>query len=353
MARKRSETVKRLATEYGMEIDDVMLICWEIGLERDVLGKDSVLRGEDLKLVRAEISRVAKPSEDSADHIGIPEDENLAARPRVIFNWRLVGKARLNRSVIAEDVENFHNQLTEDMAESDDPVSPPGARNRNLLYSAVESWQLLPEKYPTLVLVIATVVYSIISNHPFYNGNKRTAMIYLLVMLEQNGQLLTCSDDDLFDFALKIAEHGFAQREVLLSNPSDYEIFKIAEWLDRNTREKNTKRQAITFAKFIRLLKDNGARVEIVGTQASVTRLKKRGGLFAFRPNETLRTRFEVMEKGQEVASSLVKKVRRELALDETHGVDTSEFYNPSKAERSSEDFINEYRTLLARLART
>jgi death-on-curing protein len=336
-----------------MEIDDVMLICWEIGLEREVVGKDSVVRGQNLKQIRAEISRIAKPSETLDIQSAISEDEAPVERPRVTFNWRLVGKAKLNRSITAEDVENFHNQLTLDMAASDDPVSPPGARNRNLLYSAVDSWQLLPRKYPTLVLVIATVVYSIISNHPFYNGNKRTAMIYLLVMLEQNGQLLTCSDDDLFDFALKIAEHGFAQREVLLSNPSDYEIFKIAEWLERNTREKNTKRQAITFAKFIRLLKDHGATVEIVGTQASAARLKKRGGLFAFRPVETLRSRFEVLEKGQEVATSLVMKVRRELALDETHGVDTSEFFNPSKVERTSEDFINEYRTLLARLART
>jgi hypothetical protein len=53
---------------------------------------------------------------------------------------------------------------------------------------------------------------------------------------------------------------------------------------------------------------------------------------------------------GTEVERNTVSKLRKELHLDDEHGVDSHSFYNMEI--RSAEDFIVTYRKTLGRLAR-
>ncbi len=66
--------------------------------------------------------------------------------------------------------------------------------------------------YPDLYSKVAALVHSIITNHPFSDGNKRTAVVALAVMLAMNGHTLTASNDDVYAMALAVvADMGRAE----------------------------------------------------------------------------------------------------------------------------------------------
>ncbi|HHV62981.1 MAG TPA: type II toxin-antitoxin system death-on-curing family toxin [Firmicutes bacterium] len=61
------------------------------------------------------------------------------------------------------------------------------------------------ELYKDIFWKVAALFRSIIKDHPFLDGNKRTAAMAALMFLDANGYRLICSDQELIDFALKIA----------------------------------------------------------------------------------------------------------------------------------------------------
>ncbi len=85
------------------------------------------------------------------------------------------------------------------------------------LYSAWEESQD-PVKYSALVF------YNLIVNHPFINGNKRTATLIVDIILRYNGYKLTASDDELFELALKVSNNEVSK---------DY----VVEWFKGITRK--------------------------------------------------------------------------------------------------------------------
>lgn len=87
--------------------------------------------------------------------------------------------------------------------DKEDPISPAGVKDEGLLESAC----LMPETcliggkgaYPTLFDKAAALFHSIISNHCFYNWNKRTALLAAMDFLAQNGYWIDyCNDEGLF-----------------------------------------------------------------------------------------------------------------------------------------------------------
>jgi death-on-curing protein len=52
------------------------------------------------------------------------------------------------------------------------------------------------------------------SNHPFRDGNKRTAVVLLYAFLRANGHDLTLTDTDLFELAIGAAEHRLTEDQV-------------------------------------------------------------------------------------------------------------------------------------------
>ena len=51
-------------------------------------------------------------------------------------------------------------------------------------------------------------------NHPFVDGNKRTALVATLAFLGLNGRRLEAPDDDLFELVLGVAEGRITKAEV-------------------------------------------------------------------------------------------------------------------------------------------
>lgn len=73
-----------------------------------------------------------------------------------------------------------------------------GARDLGLLESALARPQHLAAYEPEadLAALAAAYAYGIVRNHPFVDGNKRTALVVLELFLELNGHLLMADDAD-------------------------------------------------------------------------------------------------------------------------------------------------------------
>ena len=61
------------------------------------------------------------------------------------------------------------------------------------------------ELYPTVVDKAAAVIRGIIADHPFVNGNKRTAMLSGLTLLDINSMVFRIQAGEIEDFAVEIA----------------------------------------------------------------------------------------------------------------------------------------------------
>ncbi len=69
----------------------------------------------------------------------------------------------------------------------------------------------------------AAYLFHLCANHPFVDGNKRTALAACIVFLRFNGWNLAVSEDAAYDTVLEVAQSSKSKQE-------------IADWLLRNTR---------------------------------------------------------------------------------------------------------------------
>src|SRR3989344_1580898 len=82
-----------------------------------------------------------------------------------------------------------------------------GIRDLGLLESALLRPQTTfggQDLYLTIFDKAASLLHSLLMNHAFVDGNKRTAMTTTLVFLELNGYTLSVSQDQLVQTALRI-----------------------------------------------------------------------------------------------------------------------------------------------------
>ena len=108
-----------------------------------------------------------------------------------------------------------------------------GLRDRGLLESAVYRPQASfggEELYPDLFSKSAALGHSIIKNHPFVDGNKRTGFEGMRLMLRLNGYDLQASLNAKFNFALAIADGRLKEQA-------------IADWLKKHSRSRRTFRK--------------------------------------------------------------------------------------------------------------
>ncbi|MFF5258408.1 type II toxin-antitoxin system death-on-curing family toxin [Actinomadura viridis] len=84
----------------------------------------------------------------------------------------------------------------------------PAVRDAGLVQSAVARPRTIAfgvEAYTTLEDKAAALLHSIIYNHPFVDGNKRTAWAAMEITLVVNGHTSALTDDEAFDLVVRIA----------------------------------------------------------------------------------------------------------------------------------------------------
>ena len=78
-----------------------------------------------------------------------------------------------------------------------------GLRDMGLLQSAIAAPRQTmfgEELYPGIADKSAIILYLLIQNHPFVDGNKRTALSACFWFLESNGYTLDVENNDLYQF---------------------------------------------------------------------------------------------------------------------------------------------------------
>ena len=100
-----------------------------------------------------------------------------------------------------------------------------GLRDLGLLESAINRPRASfggKDLYPKVLEKAAALFHSMILNHPFLDGNKRTALAVLCEFLKQNGYHLKTSEQELIELPLKIEK-------------KDLNLEEIAKWLKEHT----------------------------------------------------------------------------------------------------------------------
>ena len=99
-----------------------------------------------------------------------------------------------------------------------------GIRDMGLLESAVLQPQMTfdgQELYPKLVEKAAVLAFSIVKNHPFVDGNKRTGQMAMEAFLLLNGFEISANVDDQETTFLRLASSDMTKEELI-------------EWIEQN-----------------------------------------------------------------------------------------------------------------------
>ncbi|CAI8939081.1 type II toxin-antitoxin system death-on-curing family toxin [Pseudomonas sp. IT-P294] len=239
-----------------------------------------------------------------------------------------------------ELVESIHQYLVDHFAGSEDPLEPSGVKDGNLLESAcARPFQTVNGKdaYSTEYEKGAVIFHGIISNHCFYNGNKRTGLLSALYYLGENNIWVDkCNDDDMFEFTRQIAAHE-------ISESRQDEVPVIVDWLLRNSR---------------RIMKSD--------KYLSYNDLREKVGRFGFELIE----RYGMIDvvKDDEVVTRIIKKgkqgreeydpvyladLRKRLQLTVEYGVDSGRFYGQKGVSEELNEFMKFRGDVFRRLAST
>ena len=100
-----------------------------------------------------------------------------------------------------------------------------GIRDTGMLMSALarpRNLHAYSDKPVTMARLAAAYAFGISSNHPFLDGNKRTAMQVAFVFLEFNGVKITASQEDAYLVFMGLAAGEISEDE-------------LAAWLEKNT----------------------------------------------------------------------------------------------------------------------
>lgn len=102
-----------------------------------------------------------------------------------------------------------------------------GIRDFTLLHSAVERMKATfagKSLYPTIWFKAGSLIHSIIKNHPFSDGNKRTGFFSTLRFLNLNGYDIAAERKEIVEFALSV-------------DTKNLTLSQISRWLKKHSKK--------------------------------------------------------------------------------------------------------------------
>lgn len=105
-----------------------------------------------------------------------------------------------------------------------------GIRDLGLLESALARPQASyggEDLYPTILDKASALFHSLMFNHPFLDGNKRTTLGVVYEFLKENGYKLIATQQEMIDFPLRVENNHLS-------------IEDISAWLKEHTKKSAT-----------------------------------------------------------------------------------------------------------------
>lgn len=121
--------------------------------------------------------------------------------------------------ILLEDILNLHKYSIQKYGGSE------GLRDLGLLESAIaRPFQTFggEDLYPSVFEKAAALGESLIINHPFIDGNKRTGAVAMAALLEDEGLVFSAEEKDFYNFVISIST-------------GEKKFDEIVEWLKENT----------------------------------------------------------------------------------------------------------------------
>jgi len=268
-------------------------------------------------------------------------------------NWEIIGHKNEVFYLSGNELLSIHQILVKDFLSQADPIVPSGPINDNIVESAIfRQHTAIGEqlKYPTVEMACCALLHSLIHNHPFRNGNKRTALVSLLVLLDKNNFIITCHEDELFKFVLQVSQHKVVEHNG--TDLPDREVIAMSKWISKNCRPIEKGEKVITFRRLRQLLTDFGCEFELAGN-GKIMKINRKvmvEGLFKKNKSKSLHTTISYGRDSHEVNRSAIKGIRTDLQLTEENGIDSAAFYE--KSPYPYDEFIIKYRKTLNRLSK-
>jgi death-on-curing family protein len=235
-----------------------------------------------------------------------------------------------------DDILRIHWQLVDIFEKDNDPISPAGPRDRGLVDSAASRPRTSLggfEKYETVEHKAAALFHSLVLNHAFHNGNKRTALVSLLVFLDQNDRLIEVGDDEVFDMVIAVAEHRLGPAE----RNADASVAAIRDWIRKHTIRRGTFSSAMRTAEFLERVEAAGGTYREAGS----------GGSWIVQGPDGRSIR--ISQSTQKLEANIVKNYLTKIGMSQGQtGVYYTEFRDGIHPEQ---EMIRRFRSVLSRLS--
>ena len=93
-----------------------------------------------------------------------------------------------------------------------------GVRDYALLHSALERCKIMfggEDLYPTIFHKAAALLHSLVMNHAFLDGNKRTAFAAMSRFLNANGYRIKASQDEIVVMCVAVDNEGWGVKQIV------------------------------------------------------------------------------------------------------------------------------------------
>lgn len=270
-------------------------------------------------------------------------------------------------TLTTDEIEELHKILCDNynLLPEMEPVSPPGIKNRDMLESAV-SRQLVGSgdyyKYPDIFSNCATLVFGLVKNHSFHNGNKRIGFLALIKHLYSNGYVIRpyIKHQEIYELLRSLADSSLEEHSAVYNKhfykqhkkvkwTDDIQIKYLTLWLRQNVEHKNTKikQKTISVNELERLLRTKNLTTKFSGKYLSIS---KRTSILQDLFGKKAFNKDYIIKDEKNVPLNLVEQMRKDFSISFLDGVDNSTFYN-------DEDIINSeivsYKKIIYKLAKT
>ncbi len=237
-----------------------------------------------------------------------------------------------------DEVLDIHWELADFFEKDGDPIIPAGPRDEGLVEMACSRPQTSLggyEKYKTVDAKAAAFFHSLVKNHAFHNGNKRTALVSTAWFLDQNNRRLNVDDDELFEFVRSVADGCVPGYE--RTPDSDQFVQNIREWLGSRTEVRQQNPRSMRTYDFLE-------KVKIAG--GSFREASRGGSWIVSGPNGK---NIRISKSTSQLSGPAIRSYLRNLELGEAQsGIRIDEFQDGISTR---EDIIRRLLVVLRRLA--
>ncbi|WP_454895656.1 type II toxin-antitoxin system death-on-curing family toxin [Alloprevotella tannerae] len=212
-------------------------------------------------------------------------------------------------------------------------------------FAGIQKWEDCYHK-------MATLLFGLDKNHAFEDGNKRTALLSLLLYINKEGLQITYKQQVLEDLLVRIAANELSIYETYNKyyvGKEDAEVNFIADFIKKCTRKTSKKVYTITYEEFNRRLKRFGVCLAnpTKGNYINVYQRKEIRKFFRKKEKEERILQIGFPGWKRQINPKAIKSVLSEAGLTAENGVDSDVFFRDAEP---AYELIREYRNPLRRL---